>query len=492
MKKLLAAMFVALLMAGCGQSEESVQNEAKDDPSVPLLISCAACGEKVSKSGEACEKCGHPTSVNVFKAKTLLALAQEEKSSPPSSLGQFPGLRKLSRENPFEHHLRKTLKKPFGQISPEELLSVEKFNASYAISDLTPIVTLKNLKVLNLGHLALPFQLADIAPLAELTKLEHLKFNGSQKFSDLSPLSGLTSLKHLSLFIQSGAPQLDLAPLGNLKALTDLSLGVSGTKPVNVNALAKLANLRRITLFAHANDISPFSDLKHLEELKVIGPAVSDLAPLADLTSLRKIDLSCASPDLSALAKLVNLESLRISQSWEARDDKTINLTPLANMTKLESLVLLSGQVSDVTPLKNLVNLKHLSIPSGGKVTDIQALSNFANIEVLSLGGNTIASLSPLENLINLQELNLRNNALRNLSPLSKLVNLKSLNLSQTSLVRGRPINLITDVSPLKGLAKLEKLSLWGHKIPDDQQEMLIKALPNCSIQWHSRTFRAQ
>ena len=54
--------------------------EVKDYPSVSLLIPYAACGEKVSKKAEKYLKCGHPTPVNVFKSKTLLAPAQEEKS----------------------------------------------------------------------------------------------------------------------------------------------------------------------------------------------------------------------------------------------------------------------------------------------------------------------------------------------------------------------------------------------------------------------------
>jgi hypothetical protein len=63
MKKLLAAMFVALLMVGCGEEaqKKAVQNEAKDDPSVPLAIPCVACGEKVSKKTTECRQCGHPT-----------------------------------------------------------------------------------------------------------------------------------------------------------------------------------------------------------------------------------------------------------------------------------------------------------------------------------------------------------------------------------------------------------------------------------------------
>ena len=42
--------------------------------------------------------------------------------------------------------------------------------------------------------------------------------------------------------------------------------------------------------------------------------------------------------------------------------------------------------------------------------------------------------------------------------------------------------NQITDVTPLAELTKLEWLLLFNNQIPDDQKEMLKKALPNCDI----------
>ncbi|SVD77060.1 uncharacterized protein METZ01_LOCUS429914 [marine metagenome] len=63
MKKLLVAIFVALLMVGCGEElkKKQVQDETKDDPSAPLAILCVTCGEQVSKKTEKCLQCGHPT-----------------------------------------------------------------------------------------------------------------------------------------------------------------------------------------------------------------------------------------------------------------------------------------------------------------------------------------------------------------------------------------------------------------------------------------------
>jgi len=84
MKKLLAAMFVALLMVGCGEEaqKKAVQEEAKDDPSVPLAIPCVACGEKVSKKTTECRQCGHPTPDSVVaykKAQELARIGAEER-----------------------------------------------------------------------------------------------------------------------------------------------------------------------------------------------------------------------------------------------------------------------------------------------------------------------------------------------------------------------------------------------------------------------------
>ena len=81
MKSLLIALFVALLMVGCGEEaqKEAVQEMAKDDPSVPLAIPCVACGEKVSKKTEECRQCGHPTPDSVVAYKEAMVAYKEAK-----------------------------------------------------------------------------------------------------------------------------------------------------------------------------------------------------------------------------------------------------------------------------------------------------------------------------------------------------------------------------------------------------------------------------
>ena len=59
MKKLIAAMFVALLMFGCGSEE---------DIAIPKMIKCDGCQKAVYSSADDCPNCGHPVedSVGVY------------------------------------------------------------------------------------------------------------------------------------------------------------------------------------------------------------------------------------------------------------------------------------------------------------------------------------------------------------------------------------------------------------------------------------------
>ena len=148
--------------------------------------------------------------------------------------------------------------------------------------------------------------------------------------------------------------------------------------------------------------------------------------------------------DLSPLAGLTKLESLWLS------DNHVSDLSPLAGLTNLEKMYLGGNQISDLSPLAGLTNLTDLNI-WGNKFTDLSPLAGLSKLEYLALGGNEISDVSSLKGLTNLWRLRLDNNQ-------------------------------ITDLSPLAGLTNLKFLKLSDNPIPDDQKAMLIKALPECNI----------
>jgi Leucine-rich repeat (LRR) protein len=164
MKKLLSAMFVALLMVGCGEDVE-----------VPKLIKCDGCSNEVSSTGEVCSKCSHPIADSVSSYK-ILARIRELKES-----------------------------------GGRELSIIEN-----QITDLTHLSGVVELTFLNLGS----NRISDLSPLAGLVKLEELML-GNNKIKDLASLTGLKKLEFLHLVSNQTT---DLTPLKELTKLKSLDL----------------------------------------------------------------------------------------------------------------------------------------------------------------------------------------------------------------------------------------------------------------------------
>jgi Leucine-rich repeat (LRR) protein len=162
---------------------------------------------------------------------------------------------------------------------------------------------------------------------------------------------------------------------------------------------------------------------------------------------------------------LTKLERLDLS------GNEITDVSPLAGLTNLESLWLDENQISDLSPLKGLTNLKYLYLENN-QISDLSPLAGLTLTE-LSLFANEITDISSLARLTKLEALVLTTNQISDLSPLAGLTNLERLTLNE---------NQISDISPLKGLTNLKELFLVDNPIPDDQKEMLRKALPNCDI----------
>jgi len=118
-------------------------------------------------------------------------------------------------------------------------------------------------------------------------------------------------------------------------------------------------------------------------------------------------------------------------------------------------------------------NATELKLSSIGSISDLSPLNGLTNLRYLNLYENQNPDITALAGLTNLTELNLGRNKITDLTPLTGLSQLTYLKLWE---------NHVTDLTPLTGLTKLRKLNLYGNPIPDDQKEMLKKALPNCKF----------
>ena len=170
-----------------------------------------------------------------------------------------------------------------------------------------------------------------------------------------------------------------------LAELTELRIGyfdgpeAEPFNVVNLEGLQYALNLERLELQLNTfrgsspiEDLSPLAGLKNLTYLKIDKEDLKDLSFLAGLTSLEELDL-----------------------------------TPLQ-----------SGSVSDISPLRNLVNLERLYLSRNGLIRDISALANLTKLEILDLDGAEVRDITPLEGLTNLDVLVLSGNEISDLNPL--------------------------------------------------------------------------
>ena len=165
--------------------------------------------------------------------------------------------------------------------------------------------------------------------------------------------------------------------------------------------------------------------------------------------------------DLTGLEAATNLTSLGLGtayvRGYDVNSNSISDLSALAGLTNLKTLVLEDNLISDLSALAGLTNLQTLEL-GGNSITDISALASLTNLETLNLGGNSITDFSALSSLINLKSLRLNNCNITDLSALAGLINLTGLSLNYCN---------ITDLSALPRLTNLTWLHLSSNSVSD-------------------------
>lgn len=133
-------------------------------------------------------------------------------------------------------------------------------------------------------------------------------------------------------------------------------------------------------------DVTPLARLEQLRSL-TIRHATFDLAPLGALVQLRELRLDHAAPGsnaepgkVDALASLVNLNVLDLSHGCIQ------DISAVAGMPSLETLDLSSNCIEDLSPLEGLVTLAHADV-SGNEYDCAQAADT---LELLSSYGAAV------------------------------------------------------------------------------------------------------
>ncbi|GAA5931005.1 hypothetical protein JCM1841_005454 [Sporobolomyces salmonicolor] len=274
----------------------------------------------------------------------------------------------------------------------------------------------------------------------------------SNRITSLTSFHHLLNLERLDL----SNNQLDsVHQLGCLRHLRDLK--ADGNRIESLEGLAELDGLVRLSL--KGNSLKGEVNLARtkwirLETLYLAHNKISSLRGLERLSSLTSLNLDHnALPSLSPSATLPRLRVLRICNN-------PITALDVAFATKLRTLYVDSARLGAVTGTEQLRKLENLSVrdQSGGALT--LAMYHNRDVKRLYLSGNPLPSSFPSgnEQFFNLVYLELAMCQLTSLpANLAALVpNVRVLNLDY---------NFVDNLEPLRGLARLHKLSVVGNRL---------------------------
>ena len=155
--------------------------------------------------------------------------------------------------------------------------------------------------------------------------------------------------------------------------------------------------------------------------------------------------------DITGIGNLVNVKNLHINEN------NISDISPLASLTQLEYLNIETNNISDISILTQLSNLQGLST-GRNPIIDISVVNQIPNLNSLALVGlnledNEILFLGANTNL---QTIWLNQNNITDLTPLTSMVYLSSLDFSN---------NLVADLSPLQNLGHLTGIWCYSNQI---------------------------
>ena len=330
----------------------------------------------------------------------------------------------------------------------------------HSVSNISDLQYFPNVTSVELGEFNNVSNFSPLSHLKNLTSLNISVYNGNKDFSSLPQMN---SVRHFRLNASTFPPRVDnqINDLSFISKMPNLeTLELDGNILVSdFNFLSRLTKLKKIVMNASPklSNLSPLKDMKNLEELSIGSSGISDLSPLSGLTSLKKLDLCNSNiSDISALKNLTNLTELKLD------NNKITNISYISDLANLQELSFINNKVtvSDLSIFSKFTKLKKLIVNVDDNVKNLDAISNLTSLTDLQIAGSKISSLSGLRNLTKLEYVsifnsgsgtNLDGNAITSLDAISNLTGLKTL------MIIGFKIS---DLSPLKNLAKLSTLHI--------------------------------
>lgn len=168
----------------------------------------------------------------------------------------------------------------------------------------------------------------------------------------------------------------DLAPLAQVKSLEHVKLEGTTKRAVDLSFASSLPKLQKVELRGpRVDSLAPLKSVRTLQEVTIANGAVSDLSPLENLPKLKSLFLP--NHRLTSLAPLAKHSGLTYLQ---VPGNQIEDVAPLAKHVGLRFVGLKGNKVKDVSPLRGLVDVTTMYL-EGNPVTDTSPLSALDKLE---------------------------------------------------------------------------------------------------------------
>lgn len=344
-----------------------------------------------------------------------------------------------------------------------------------AIKDLSVISSFTELENLSITCT----DILNIGFVKDLKKLKTLRLSENSELDDFEGLGTLQELEFLELNINGlNGGQPEYAEIGNLKNLKSLALHtvynldflyeLEQLEKLEVRLtfygdlmlpIAKMKNLKELTL-AQANawtmDMEEFAVLQELPQLKKLTidkmqfeEPVDELFAVDGLEELRITSCGFEIPPTEIIVG-DNLKELDLSGTYFGdrynggpEDDQEV-LRLYCEATTLEKLDLSYFDVTDLSVLNKLTNLKELSLYSC-ELTKIPetTFQGCESLEKLDMSYNQIADISFVKNLPGLKFLEISESYVADLSPLLACPLLRCVDVRQNPIAENPLTNVV-------------------------------------------------
>ena len=141
----------------------------------------------------------------------------------------------------------------------------------------------------------------------------------------------------------------------------------------------------------------------------------------------------------------------------------------------LASKPTVGGMIKDASMLRYCTDVKYLDLGHNDELADLSFVASMPKLEVLIIAMTAVTDISPLRSCPNLEYLELNSTNISDLSPLEKLTGLHHLNIASCPRIK--------DITPLYGLAELERLWIGRDTpVPEEQARRMKELAPACKV----------